>query len=71
MCQTLARAYADLDPALVCNAAELLAALQAIVEEADGPGKPYSGDSYLPPHLIVMARKAIADATRPGSWANS
>ena len=70
MCQTLASAYADLDPALVCNADELLAALQAIVEEADGPGKPYSGDSYLPPHLIEMARKAIADATRPGSWAN-
>lgn len=54
------------------NAAQdLLAALQAIIEEADGPGKPYSGDSYLPPHMIEMDRKAIANATRPGSWANA
>lgn len=57
--------------ALMAAAQDLLAALQAIVEEADGPSKPYSGDSYLPPHLLEMARKAIANATRQGSWANA
>lgn len=56
---------------LIAAAPELLAALQAIVEEADGPSKPYSGDSYLPPHLIQAARVAIANATRPGSWGDA
>jgi hypothetical protein len=57
--------------ALIAAAQDLLAALQAIVEEVDGHGKPYSSDSYLPPHLIHAARVAIANATRPGSWANA
>lgn len=52
-------------------APELLAALQAIVEEADGTSKPYSSDSYLPPHFIHDARVAIANAKRPGSWSNA
>jgi len=38
----------------------LVAALQAIVTEADGPGKPHSGDSYLPDHFIKQARAALA-----------
>jgi len=48
---------------LIAAAPSLLAALQAIVEEADGTSKPYSSDSYLPPHLIQAARAAIAKAT--------
>lgn len=53
---------------LMSAAPELLAALQAIVEEADGTSKPYSSDSYLPAHMLHAARVAIANATRPGSW---
>ena len=43
--------------------AELLACLSSIVAEADGPGKPYSGDSYLPPDLVLRARAVITKAT--------
>lgn len=39
---------------------ELLAALQTIVDEVDGTSKPYSSDSYLPPHFIYATRAAIA-----------
>lgn len=53
---------------LMAAAPDLLAALAAIVEEADGTSRPYSTDSYLPPHLVHAARVAIANATRPGSW---
>ena len=42
---------------------QLLDALRAVVKEADGPGKPYDGDSYLPPHLIFQARDAISRMT--------
>lgn len=56
---------------LVAAAPELLSALAAIVEEADGTNKPYSSDSYLPPHLVHAARVAIANATRPGSWSKA
>ena len=36
-----------------------VAVLEAIVAEVAGPGRPFSADSYLPPHLIHDARKAI------------
>jgi hypothetical protein len=36
------------------------AALHAIVTECAGPGRPYSADSYLPPHLIEAANAALA-----------
>jgi len=42
--------------------AAVIAALEAILQEADGPGKPYDGDSYLPPHLIMQARHALEAA---------
>jgi hypothetical protein len=64
-------AQAQANASLIAAAPELLAALQAIVEEADGPSKPYSSDSYLPPHLIQAARAAIANATRPGRWGDA
>jgi hypothetical protein len=41
---------------------QLVAALSAIVEEVAGAGQPFSGESYLPPHLIHDAREAIASA---------
>lgn len=44
-------------------AAALLAALQSILVECAGPGRPYSADSYLPPHLIEAAQAAVAGAT--------
>ncbi len=37
-----------------------LAALRAIVQEIDGPGRPYSTDSWLPHHLLDQARAALA-----------
>ena len=39
---------------------QLVAALSAIVEEVAGAGQPFSGESFLPPHLIHDARLAIA-----------
>jgi hypothetical protein len=56
---------------LIATAPELLATLKAIVEEADGTSKPYSADSYLPPHLVHAARVAIANATRLDSWSQA
>ena len=53
----------DADARLITAAPDLLAALQALVAELDGPGKPYSSDSYAPPHFIETARAAIAKAT--------
>lgn len=41
---------------------ELLEALQGIVSECAGPERPYSGDSYLPPHLLDAGRAAVAKA---------
>ena len=48
-------------------APDLLAALQALVAELDGPGKPYSSDSYAPPHFIETAKAAIVKATNGDS----
>ena len=42
--------------------AAVIDALEAILQEAAGPGKPYDGDSYLPPHLIMQARHALEAA---------
>ncbi|BBE51169.1 hypothetical protein OYT1_ch1622 [Ferriphaselus amnicola] len=39
---------------------ELLEVLKSIVGEIDGPNKPFSADSYLPPHLVEKARATIA-----------
>lgn len=43
---------------------ELTGALQAIVDECDSPSSrpPYSADSYLPAHLLVRVRTALARA---------
>ena len=64
----VAAAYTSLDEweanaRLIVAAPDLLAALQALVAELDGPGKPYSSDSYAPPHFIETAKAAIAKAT--------
>lgn len=57
----------DADARLIAAAPDLLAALQALVAELDGPGKPYSSDSYAPPHFIETAKAAIAKATNGDS----
>lgn len=44
---------------------EVLVALHDILAEVDGPGRPYSTDSYLPAHLIEMARAALLKAGGP------
>ena len=44
------------------GAPEMLKALQSIVSECDGPDRPYSSDSYLPPMFLSAARTAIAKA---------
>ena len=41
---------------------EAIKAIKAIVEEVAGASKPYSADSYLPPHLVHDAREAISVA---------
>lgn len=38
---------------------ELLEVLKSIVGEIDGPHKPFSAYSYLPPHLVEKARAAV------------
>ena len=52
---------------LIVAAPDLLAALQAIVAELDGPGRPYSSDSYAPEHFVTAAKAAIAKATNGDS----
>ncbi len=42
----------------------LATVLRAIVFEAAGPGDRFSGDSYLPAHLIYDAREALEDFDR-------
>lgn len=42
--------------------ADAVAVLSAIVAEVAGPGQAFSADSYLPPHLVFDAQKAIEDA---------
>ncbi|MHB1407975.1 MAG: hypothetical protein ACYCXC_00025 [Acidovorax defluvii] len=56
---------------LIAAAPELLAALQAVLAEIDGPDRPHSTDSWLPSHLAHQVRVAVANATRPGSWSNA
>lgn len=50
------------DAELLAVSPDLLTALKLIVAEVDGPDKPHSADSYLPPHLIKLARAAIQKA---------
>jgi hypothetical protein len=52
----------DQENQLLASAADLLAALQAIVEEVAGTTKPDSTDSWLPQHFVEAARAAIAKA---------
>ncbi|WP_028456707.1 hypothetical protein [Chitinilyticum litopenaei] len=40
--------------------AAIRAALAAVVNECEGPGKPFSTDSYLPPRLLADCRAALA-----------
>ena len=47
---------------LIAASPDLLAALQALVAELDGSGKPYSSDSYAPEHFVTAAKAAIAKA---------
>lgn len=47
------------DAELLAVSPDLLTALKLIVAEAGGPDRPHSSDSYLPPHLIELARAAI------------
>lgn len=50
------------DAALMAAAPTLLATLKAVLEESVGPGRPYSADSYLPPRIIELIQKVIAQA---------
>jgi len=50
------------DARLIAAAPELLAALQAVLAEIEGPNRPYSTDSWLPSHLADQVRAAIAKA---------
>lgn len=43
------------------NAIEVL---RAIVEEVSGASRPFSADSYLPPHMIHDARQVIEQYER-------
>ena len=52
---------------LIAAAPDLLAALQALVAELDGPGKPDSSDSYAPEHFVTAAKAAIAKSTNGAS----
>lgn len=56
---------------LIAAAPEMLAALQAVLAEIDGPDRPHSADSWLPSHLAHQVRVAVANATRLGSWSNA
>jgi len=48
------------DARLIAAAPEMLAALQAVLAEIEGPNRPYSTDSWLPSHLADQVRAAIA-----------
>ena len=50
----------DADARLIAAAPEMLAALQAVLAEIEGPERPYSTDSWLPSHLAHQVRAAIA-----------
>lgn len=47
---------------LIAAAPEMLAALQAVLAEIEGPDRPHSTDSWLPSHLAHQVRAAIAKA---------
>ena len=48
------------DARLIAAAPEMLAALQAVLAEIEGPDRPHSTDSWLPSHLAHQVRAAIA-----------
>ena len=48
--------------ALTDAAPDLLAALEAIMDEVAGPSKPFSSDSWLPERFHEIALAAIAKA---------
>lgn len=37
---------------------EMRLALQAVLDEVEGPKRPYSTDSYLPEHIVAAVRRA-------------
>ena len=47
------------DASLIAAAPEMLAALQAVLAEIDGPDRPHSTDSWLPSHLVDQVRLAM------------
>lgn len=47
---------------LIAAAPEMLAALQAVLAEIEGPDRPHSTDSWLPSHLAHQVRVAVANA---------
>jgi hypothetical protein len=53
------------DARLIAAAPDLLDALQAVLAELDA--RPHIGDSWLPSHLVLQVRVAVANATQLGS----
>ena len=60
--QSAVELHIEADTRLIAAAPEMLAALQAVLAEIEGPDRPHSTDSWLPAHLAHQVRAAIAKA---------
>ena len=61
--QPVVKLHSEANARLIAAAPEMLAALQAVLAEIEGPDRPHSTDSWLPSHLAHQVRAAIAKAT--------
>lgn len=60
--EALAQHRSAMNQQLIDAAPGMLAALRLTLAELQGPDKPYSSDSYLPPPLVKMIVETIAQA---------
>jgi hypothetical protein len=42
--------------------AEMLSVIESVLREVAGPERPYSADSYLPPHLVDSMQRVVDKA---------